>query len=173
MTATTESKPTRRPVQPITRPAADELAKRTRSIDGNLASLAQFKRNMWSVIVPDDMPTEDLEKPETWLHAGRQWLMHDRVECISSRRWVEGIVVDIGPGTANIKLLQSIELPPKVFGQEQKLPAGYAIRQGGPSEGPYVIVREKDNWVMNQYHRCNSFEEARRHLLDMAIFKSK
>jgi hypothetical protein len=160
-----------REVRGITRPEVDPALKRRQPIAAGKVRLAQYQRNMWAAVVPDDMTAEDLEDPAVWIHSSREWLMHDRVEIIQSRRWTEAIVVDVGAGSATVKVLQSIEVPERQFGREKALPPGYLIRQGAPDESPYVVVREQDGWVMNRSERHLSFEDARRWLLDLAIFR--
>jgi len=160
-----------REVRGITRPEVDPAVKRRQPVAASKIRLAQHQRHEWCTVAPDDMTLEDFEDPTVWMHASREWLMHDRVEIIQSRRWTEAIVVDIGAGSATVKVLQSIELPERQYGREKALPPGYLIRQGAPDESPFVIVREKDGWIMNQSERHLTFEEARTWLLGLAIFR--
>jgi hypothetical protein len=173
MTATTQERPAA-PGKAAAKAAASDPTTAPRvikPIPAAKARLAQFRRNAWTVFMPDDVHHSDLENPAIWTHAGAEFAMHDRVECIWSDRWAEGIVCDVGPAHARVRLLQIIDLPERRAGAATSLPPGYEIKQGSPGESPYIVIRLKDGWEMSKSHRFDRFEDARNWLLSLQIFK--
>lgn len=138
-------------------------------IPGTRIKLAQFQANDWMIQAPSEVTVEDMENPGLWT-ASRDIKRGDRVQVVQGLRYTELFCYDDAPGQLMLRVIHTIELPPQNDQSSKALPAGYAIRRATPDDnavGNFIVEREKDGFLMiGQHHRLDTFEDARRALLD-------
>lgn len=155
----------------------EQEAPTLRPMHGGRAKLAESMRNAWSVNIPEEYEPADLEKQGLWLHAGHQFRMYDRVECLHSDWIAEGFVTSYGPGVTALTLVWCVKLAARTSNADpdSMIPPGYALRQAKPGESTWndqwLAFRKKDGVVFNRHTHCPTRADAMRELNNSAIFR--
>jgi hypothetical protein len=158
--------------------AAEQPNKVIAPLKSNDLKLREFSNNDWVAVAPSGSEPQDLEKdPKFWANCGQMVKLYDRIAVVSRDQhwWAEYLVVDHGPGYARVTRLLGTSLPPRQADTGKELPTGFAIQRTGPDELPgYKIIRVKDQFaITNSGVPFDSFEAARRYLLDMDMFRNE
>lgn len=154
--------------------AAEDPPKPLKPIPGPMCDqLADHKRNTWFISPEPGTRPEDLEANAVATLYATRWKAGDRVEAPWQdwSKWAEYVVVCGTPGFVSLKLLRSVDLQPVDVSIEEQLPAGTAIRQGGPHEEPWVAYRIEDGFVMNAGLRHRTKREAATFLITHPAYK--
>ena len=160
--AATETERPAKPAKPIREPFAGQVSpERTH--------LAEQVFNCWHCVAPKGCTPEDLDcDPQPWQLIAPNATRFDHFQVVAEDdTWLaEFICIDAGPGWAACKLVHKFKLPARRPQSEWRPPEGYAIRQGGPAEEPWIAYREKDGVVLNGNCFHATREEALRFLID-------
>jgi hypothetical protein len=140
--------------------------------------LREAETNDWFVKAgPPGATLEDMDGSEAWAPMGMEFHPFDRVEMVTHDRttWGEFIVLDCGPGFADLKLLRKVVLPPRIDGSEGRLPAGFRIRRAGPADiqPGWLVERLSDGRLLNYGTHHHRREDAVRYLLYHATVRQK
>jgi hypothetical protein len=149
----------------------DEPKVKPRKLPRKMA-LSEYSCTSYHAFVDDDVTPEEFTAPSFWLHA-RNMKVHDEIRVVQNTRWTHLLVIGvIAGGGLEVAVLQSavVNAPRVVTGKE--LPEGYRIEQAPAGMTcDYVVIRERDGFMINQNQPHKSYEEARAYLLDLSIFR--
>lgn len=107
---------------------------------------ASFARNIWSVVLPHDVPFEDLENPAFWAHVVRKLRVMDRIEVYreDGTEWAELLVTLTDRVSAKVVVLNRVSLEKAIA---EDVDPEYAIGWAGPHH-KYRVVRISDKQVV-------------------------
>lgn len=115
-------------------------------IQENRFSDASYKRNLWNVIIPHDVPFEDVENPSYWAHVAQKLRPMDRIEVFreDGTEWAELLVVMTDRVSAKVVVLNRVALERAAV--EDSDPQ-YRIEWAGPHH-KFRVVRVSDKEVI-------------------------
>jgi hypothetical protein len=136
--------------------------------------LFEFTNNLWRCVAPSGCTPQDLENPAIWSPVAKDLAPYDTIKVIAhDQTWyAELLVLDSLTTFARIKVLNVINLPPRLSDEEKAIPLGYNIRRADvdDAQGGWVVEREEDGHMLAR--GLPDYEAARRALVDHAIFKN-
>lgn len=133
--------------------------------------LAEHERNSWVCVVPAGTQVEDLDLQPgplaliaSLLHKGDDI----RAFTADDSAMFDLVCVQVVAGRALCRVVRSIPLPERPLDALSRVPDGFVIRPAtaGDVQSGYLVVRVRDNVLLNSNHICETRESAIRYLLD-------
>lgn len=108
--------------------------------------LAEYKRSVWTAMIPVGTAVEELSKPEYWAHIAAQTKTYDRIEAQAEDGsfWIDLLVIKAEKSALHTRPIHFIDLKPKAKVESADEPFFTKFR--GPRR--WSVLRASDKAVM-------------------------
>lgn len=116
------------------------------ALSENRFSEANYKRNVWNVILPENESMDGVLEPLYWAHVARMLRPMDRIEVFKEdgTEWCELLVIFVDRVAAKVVMLNHVDLAPQA---PASVDPEYGIKWAGP-HAKFRVVRLSDKHVV-------------------------
>lgn len=125
----------------------------TKRLAPNRLQLAEYKRNLWRIMVDVDVTIDEILQPEFWTHAAKGLRQYDRVEivCVDGKFFAEVLVTAVLPAGVIVRKISYVEFvktePVKSTKQKKEENQLYSIEYKG-NINKHSVIRNADKVVL-------------------------